>query len=83
MGELDTLVFTGGIGKHDPDVRAKICRGMEIFGLQLDENANKKGATEIASHDSAISVQVIETDEDAQIARHVTALLQKSNATHQ
>ena len=83
MGELDTLVFTGGIGEHDPDVRAKICRGMEIFGLQLDENANKKGATEIASHDSAISVQVIETDEDGQIARHVTALLQKSNATHQ
>ena len=83
MGELDTLVFTGGIGEHDPDVRAKICRGMEIFGLQLDEKANKKGATEIASHDSAISVQVIETDEDGQIARHVTALLQKSNATHQ
>jgi acetate kinase len=83
MGELDALVFTGGIGEHDPDVRAKICRGMEIFGLQLEENANKKGATEIASHDSAISVQVIETDEDAQIARHVTALLQKSNATHQ
>ncbi len=82
MGELDTLVFTGGIGEHDPEVRAKICSGMEIFGLQLDQSANKKGATEIASHDSAISVQVIETDEDAQIARHVTTLLHKSTATH-
>ena len=25
MGNLDTLVFTGGIGEHDADVRAKIC----------------------------------------------------------
>jgi acetate kinase len=75
MGELDALVFTGGIGEHDPDVRAKICSGMEIFGLQLDESANKNGATEIASLDSAISVQVIETDEDGQIARHVSTLL--------
>jgi acetate kinase len=75
MGELDTIVFTGGIGEHDPDVRAKICSRMEIFGLQLDQNANKMGAAEIASHDSAVSVQIIETDEDGQIARHVTALL--------
>jgi acetate kinase len=43
--------------------------------LQLDESANRKNATEIAAHDSAISVQVIETDEDAQIARHVMRLL--------
>src|SRR3984885_7759727 len=58
MGELDALVFTGGIGEHDPDVRAKICRGMEIFGLQLEENANKKGATGIRTHNSATPVQV-------------------------
>jgi acetate kinase len=82
MGELDTLVFTGGIGEHDSGVRAKICRGMEIFGLQLDENANKKHAGEIATHDSTVSVQVIETDEDGQIARHVLQLLGNSYATH-
>jgi len=65
----------GGIGEHDFDVHAKICSGMEIFGLQLDENENKKDATEIASHDSAVSAQAIKTDEDGQIARHVTALI--------
>jgi acetate kinase len=75
IGELDTIVFTGGIGEHDADVRAKICGGMEIFGLQLDEDANKKHAAEIAAHDSTISVQVVETDEDGQIARHLVALL--------
>jgi acetate kinase len=80
IGGLDTLVFTGGIGEHDAAVRAKICSGMEIFGLQLDESANRKNATEIAAHDSAISVQVIETDEDAQIARHVVRLLGEARA---
>jgi acetate kinase len=75
MGKLDTIVFTGGIGEHDATVREKICAGMEVFGVRLDEAANKKSATEIARRNSAVSVQVIETDEDGQIARHVATLL--------
>jgi acetate kinase len=75
MGKLDALVFVGGIGEHDPDVRAKICSGMEAFGVRLDEIENKKSATTISRSASATSIQVIETDEDGQIARHVTALL--------
>ena len=60
MGNLDTLVFTGGIGEHDADVRAKICGGMEIFGLQLDEKENKKNAgrsDQVERVDSAVSVK--------------------------
>ncbi len=76
MGELDTLVFTGGIGEHDAEVRAKICAGMEIFGVRLDEDENKKNARDIGWIERAISVEVIETDEDGQIARHVNALLE-------
>jgi acetate kinase len=75
MGNLDTLVFTGGIGEHDAAVRAKICAGMEIFGLRLDEDQNKKNARDIGWIERAISVKVIETDEDGQIARHVVQLL--------
>jgi acetate kinase len=75
MGNLNMLVFTGGIGEHDTEVRAKICSGMEIFGLRLDEKENEKGARKISWHDGSISVEVTETDEDGQIARHVVALL--------
>jgi acetate kinase len=81
MGDLDTLVFTGGIGEHDAAVRAKICSGMKIFGVQLDEGRNEKSAQTISGSGSAISVEVIETDEDGQIARHVAALLEKSATT--
>jgi acetate kinase len=75
MGDLDVLVFTGGIGEHDAAVRAKICSGMEIFGVRIDEGQNKKSAQKISGSGSEISVEVIETDEDGQIARHVAALL--------
>jgi acetate kinase len=75
MGKLDTLVFAGGIGEHDADVRAKICSGMEIFGVQLDASANKKNAATVSRSDGAVSVRVIESDEDGQIARHVVTLL--------
>jgi acetate kinase len=75
MGDLDTIVFTGGIGEHDAEVRAKICSGMEIFGVRIDEGQNKRNSQTISSSGSEISVDVIETDEDAQIARHVAALL--------
>ncbi|MGZ4681659.1 MAG: acetate/propionate family kinase [Acidimicrobiales bacterium] len=32
LGGLDTLVFTGGIGEHAPDVRDEICAGLEFLG---------------------------------------------------
>ena len=75
MGELNMLVFTGGIGEHDAIVRAKICAGMEAFGVRLDEDENIKNARDIGWVERAIRVEVIATDEDVQIARHVVRLL--------
>ncbi len=75
VGNLDALVFTGGIGEHDAEVRAKICGGMKIFGVQIDEDQNKKGAPIISHSNGAVSVKVIAADEDGQIARHVARLL--------
>lgn len=75
MGKLDALVFTGGIGEHDAEVRTEICAGMEIFGMRLDENENKKSSPRIDQSRGSISVEVIESDEDGQIARHVARML--------
>lgn len=77
IGHLDMVVFTGGIGEHDADVRTRICAGMEIFGVRLDENENKRSALRISRPGAAISVEVIESDEDGQIARHVVRLLEE------
>jgi acetate kinase len=78
MGGVDVLVFTGGIGEHDAEIRGKICAGMEIFHLQLDSDENDKNARDIGSLESEISVLVIESDEDGQIARHVAGMLRSA-----
>ncbi|MGQ0622701.1 MAG: acetate/propionate family kinase [Panacagrimonas sp.] len=81
---IDRLVFTGGIGENDAEVRAAICSGLSWIGVRLDPARNRlaSSAPNKASfgpiHDSAsrCSVQVLVSQEDAQIARHTRALLQ-------
>jgi acetate kinase len=75
LGGLDLLVFTGGIGENDASVRAKICEGMERFGLRLDREANERGSGTINASDSVVGVRVISSDEEIQIARIVFRLI--------
>jgi acetate kinase len=75
LGGLDLLVFTGGIGEHDVEVRAGICGGMECFGLRLDRKANQQNAERISEADSAVGVRVVRSDEETQMARIVFRLL--------
>jgi acetate kinase len=74
LGGLDLLVFTGGIGEHDAEVRENICEGMECFGLHLDRRANQQNADTIHEADSVVGVRVVSSDEETQIARIVFRL---------
>jgi acetate kinase len=72
MGGADAIVFTGGIGENSPDIRARICEGLEWTGLRLDDNKNKKTVGlegQISSDDSSLRAFVIPTDEELLIAR--------------
>lgn len=75
LGHVDALVFTAGIGEHDPYVRAVVCEGMERFGITLDSKRNSvaTGATRrervISSAESEVVVLVIPTDEEFELAR--------------
>lgn len=62
MGGIDLLVFTGGIGQHSEEIRARICEGLLFLGV--DPRDASKGR-----------VKVMPTEEEAQIARHCRALL--------
>lgn len=61
MGGIDLLVFTGGIGQHSVEIRARICEGLQFLGIE--------------SPDTNGRVKVMPSDEEAQIARHCRALL--------
>lgn len=74
LGGLDMLVFTGGIGEHAAPVRSEICSDLSWFGIELDEELNQHGIGPIHSSKSRTHIRIVNTDEDAMIARHARAL---------
>ena len=85
MNGLDAVVFTGGIGEKSSLIRKMVCndnKGLDILGIHLDPGKNDsvgKAACEIQASDSRVSILVIPTDEEKEIARQTAALLGLSN----
>lgn len=73
MQGADSIVFAGGIGENSSEIRKRICKGLEFFGLELDEKANNKtvGGKEgmITKPDSKLKAYVIPTNEELLIGR--------------
>ncbi|MCC5848878.1 MAG: acetate kinase [Verrucomicrobia bacterium] len=81
MGGMEALVFTAGIGEHNPDIRAAVCAGLEGFGLKIDPAKNDGLHSEGSIHteDSNIQVWVIPANEELVIARETKRLLERSD----
>ena len=75
LGGLDTLVFSAGIGEHSPIVRSRICEGLEFLGIVIDPARNEAGETVISKEGSEVTVRVIRTDEESEIARSVMEII--------
>lgn len=78
LGGADTVVFTAGLGENAADLRALICAGFEWCGLELDamrNEAHERGARVISTDGSRITVLVVPTDEEAEIARQSLELV--------
>ncbi|WP_017258803.1 acetate/propionate family kinase [Pedobacter arcticus] len=71
LGGLDTLIFSGGIGEHSPEVRSKICDGLEFLGIELDEVHNMNNTTIISTEKSRTPVYMMHTNEELMIAQLV------------
>jgi len=73
LNGADAIVFTGGIGENAPDVRARICEGLDWLGVGVDSkrNAATDGGKEgrIDRDGSRVQLWVIPTDEELLIAR--------------
>ena len=66
---LDTLVFSGGIGEHSPEVRSQICDGLEFLGIELCEIKNMNNEILLSTKTSKVAVYVIKTNEELMIAK--------------
>jgi acetate kinase len=75
LGGLNNLVFSGGIGEHSPEVRSKICDGLEFLGIELNEIKNMNNEAIISTETSKVHVRVIHTNEELMIAKLVCFFL--------
>ena len=78
MGGAEAVVFTGGIGENSPEIRARICDGMEWAGLKIDARKNDETVAKeglISSDDSKLQAYAIPTNEELLIARDTVRVI--------
>ncbi len=79
LGGVDAIVFTGGIGENQEDLREEALSNMEYAGIVIDKEKNNnipRGTIEeISTKESKVKVYRIPTDEEKLIARDTMALV--------
>ena len=77
MGGVDIILFTGGAGENQWEVREGATNGLEYMGVKMDVTKNRScRATEaiLSADDSKVIVCCIPTDEELMIALDTQAL---------
>ena len=78
MNGVDAIVFTGGVGENNPDMRAFICENLSYLGVATDEASNERCCLgvegRITTAESKVSAWVIPTNEELLIARETRQL---------
>ena len=75
---LDAIVFTGGIGENQVNIRKKICEYLAWMGLEIDTAKNETRGSEIkiSTEVSKVLAYIIPTDEEMVIARDTNAIVE-------
>ena len=77
MNGADYIIFTGGVGENQINIRKGICKQLEFMGVELDEEANNVRSEEkvISKSNSKVKVYVIPTNEELMIAKETQRLI--------
>ena len=81
LGSVDAVVFTGGIGENDAWVRQRCCAGLTAMGIELDMQKNpsaRSGIFDIHTETSQVSLLVIPTNEELEIALQTVSCIQNT-----
>jgi acetate kinase len=80
MNGLDALVFTGGVGEHAPRVRAAICKGLGLIGVELNAAANERadGDANCSVTWTSVAVLVVRAEENWVVAQECARVLASS-----
>jgi acetate kinase len=85
LGRLDAITFTAGVGEHAAPVRAAALSGLARLGIVVDPGRNEAagGDRPISPPDGEVTVWVVGTDEEAEIARQTRQLIRRSGGSTQ
>ena len=78
LGRVDAIAFTAGVGENDEIVRLRTLTGLEHLGIVVDPERNrgrKSSETVISADGSPITVFVVPTNEELEIAREAVTLV--------
>jgi acetate kinase len=77
LGGADAIVFGGGIGEHQPEVRRRALEGLAWAGIELEPAANEaaSGGATISRGASRVAVLVASVDEETELALDAAAVM--------
>ena len=77
MNGVDYIIFTGGIGENQINIRKGICEKLTFMGVELDVEANNMRGEEkaISTPESQVKVFVVPTNEELMIAKETMRLV--------
>ena len=80
LGGADAIIFSGGIGENDSEVRELVCRQLGVLGISIDTGLNSRVRSKevkLSTADSTVEVWIVPTNEELLIARDTLALAQE------
>jgi acetate kinase len=80
MNGLDAIVFTAGMGENNPELRDRVCRDMDFYGIDIDFELNAKtlrqpNTVELSTPKSKVKVYVLPTNEELMIAKDTATIV--------
>ena len=77
MGGIDAIVFTGGVGENQINIRRWISEQLEFMGVKIDPELNNMRGEEkkVSKADSKVEIYVIPTNEELMIAQETERLI--------
>ena len=78
LGRVDVISFTAGVGENTALVRERSLAGLEALGIRIDPERNfstSRALRVISTDDSAVTVLVVPTNEELEIARQTLSVV--------
>lgn len=67
LNGIDAVVFSGGIGTHSPEIRARVLGALGWLGLGVEPDFNQAGTLEISSPEAVARTFVVSIDEEREM----------------